>query len=184
METLESDAVKATPVHTVAFDAKCNHTSALYRRLTTRLGTPVWAAGSAALGGSPRTRVSGRVPCTSDYKVVRFVEGAMTLRCRVSLSVLLLCLCGTAVAQTCNQVNAGVPLKEIRVTLLGTASGPRVHVGVAGIRTLVEAGGERFLFDAGGGFMQRLVQAGFPMDAVTKLFVTHLHSDHISTSLT
>ena len=103
----------------------------------------------------------------------------MTLRRRILLSVLLLCLCSTAVAQTSEQVNGGVPLKEIRVTLLGTASGPGVHVGLAGISTLVETGGERFLFDAGRGFMQRLVQAGFPMNAVTKLFLTHLHSDHI-----
>jgi ribonuclease Z len=43
----------------------------------------------------------------------------------------------------------------------------------------VEAGGERLLFDAGRGSMQRMVQAGFPMNAVTKLFLTHLHSDHI-----
>jgi ribonuclease Z len=27
--------------------------------------------------------------------------------------------------------------------------------------------------------MQRLVQAGFPMNAVSKLFLTHLHSDHV-----
>jgi len=103
----------------------------------------------------------------------------MTLRWRVSLSVLLLCLCGTAEEHTSGQVKGGVPLKDIRVTLLGTASGPPVHVGKAGISTLVEAGGERLLFDAGRGFMQRLVQAGFSMDAVTKLFLTHLHSDHI-----
>jgi ribonuclease Z len=47
------------------------------------------------------------------------------------------------------------------------------------ISTLVEAGGERLLFDAGRGSMQRLVQAGLPMNAVTKLFLTHLHSDHV-----
>ena len=52
-------------------------------------------------------------------------------------------------------------------------------VDKAGISTLVEAGGERLLFDAGRGSMQRLVQAGFPMNAVTKLFLTHLHSDHV-----
>jgi ribonuclease Z len=83
------------------------------------------------------------------------------------------------VAQTSPQVNGDVPPKDIRVTLLGTASGPRVHPGLAGISTLVEAGGERFLFDAGRGFMQRLVEAGFPMSAVTRLFLTHLHSDHV-----
>jgi ribonuclease Z len=103
----------------------------------------------------------------------------VALRGRVFGAVLLLCLCDTAGAQSPDKVNDGVPPKTIRLTLLGTASGPRVHVGKAGISTLVEAGGERFLFDAGRGFMQRLVQAGFPMNAVTKLFVTHLHSDHV-----
>ena len=103
----------------------------------------------------------------------------MTLRRWTLLGVLLWCPCGTAVAQPSPQVNGDVPPKDIRVTLLGTASGPRVHPGLAGISTLVEAGGERFLFDAGRGFMQRLVQAGFPMSAVTRLFLTHLHSDHV-----
>lgn len=104
----------------------------------------------------------------------------MTLRYGTPVRVLLLlCLCGTAVAQTSEQASGSVPPKDIRVTLLGTASGPRVHVGIAGISTLVEAGGERLLFDAGRGFMQHLVQAGYPMNAVTKLFLTHLHSDHV-----
>ena len=103
----------------------------------------------------------------------------MTMRCWLPLGVLFLCLCGTAVTQSSAQENSGVPPKEIRVTLLGTASGPRVHLGKAGISTLVEAGGERLLFDAGRGFMQRLVEAGYPMNAVTKLFLTHLHSDHV-----
>ena len=103
----------------------------------------------------------------------------MILRCQVLFGVLLLCACGAAVAQTSEPVNGSVPRKAIRVTLLGTASGPRVHPALAGISTLVEPGGERFLFDAGRGVMQRLVQAGFPVNAVTKLFLTHLHSDHV-----
>lgn len=74
---------------------------------------------------------------------------------------------------------AGIDAKQIRVVLLGTAGGPPVRVDQAGISTLVEAGGERFLFDAGRGLMQRLAQARVPMDGVTKLFLTHLHSDHI-----
>ena len=103
----------------------------------------------------------------------------MTVQCWTRLGVLLVSLCGTAWAQTSPQVNDAVPPNTIRVTLLGTASGPRAFVDKAGISTLVEAGGERLLFDAGRGFMQRLVQAGFPMNAVTKLFLTHLHSDHV-----
>ena len=102
----------------------------------------------------------------------------MKVRCRYSLGVLFLGLCGM-VAHAFAQAHSEVPAKEIRVTLLGTASGPRAFVDKAGISTLVEAGGERLLFDAGRGSMQRLVQAGFPMNAVTKLFLTHLHSDHV-----
>lgn len=103
----------------------------------------------------------------------------MTVRCRYSFGVLFLCLCGMVVLQASAQLRREVPPKDIRVTLLGTASGPRAFVDKAGISTLVEAGGERLLFDAGRGFMQRLVQAGFPMNAVSTLFLTHLHSDHI-----
>jgi ribonuclease Z len=103
----------------------------------------------------------------------------MTVRCEFLLGILFLSLCGTAVTPSFAQVNSAVPSNEIRVTLLGTGSGPRAFVDKAGISTLVEAGGERLLFDAGRGSMQRLVQAGFPMNAVTKLFLTHLHSDHV-----
>jgi ribonuclease Z len=103
----------------------------------------------------------------------------MTLRNLLLWGVLSLCLSGAAVTLTSAQEATAVPTKDIRVTLLGTASGPRAYVDKAGISTLVEAGGERLLFDAGRGSMQRLVQAGFPMNAVTKLFLTHLHSDHI-----
>ena len=103
----------------------------------------------------------------------------MTVRRQFWLGVLFLSLCGMASTQSFAQVNPSVQPNEIRVTLLGTASGPRAFVDKAGISTLVEAGGERLLFDAGRGSMQRLVQAGFPMDAVTKLFLTHLHSDHV-----
>jgi ribonuclease Z len=106
-------------------------------------------------------------------------EDAVSLPGGFHLALLALCLFGTVEAQISGQPDRGVPPKEIRVTLLGTASGPRVHAGIAGISTLVEAGGARFLFDAGRGLMQRLGQAGFPMNAVTKLFLTHLHSDHV-----
>jgi ribonuclease Z len=102
----------------------------------------------------------------------------MTGRRRLSVGVLLLSLSGTALSQPPTGVGQ-VPADTIRVTLLGTASGPRVHPGKAGISTLVEAGGQRLLFDAGRGVMPRLVEAGFPMNAVTTLFLTHLHSDHI-----
>lgn len=78
------------------------------------------------------------------------------------------------------QTQSVVHEAPITVTLLGTAPGPPVRVGQAGISTLVEAGGQRFLFDAGYGFLERLVESGRAMDAVSKLFLTHLHSDHVA----
>lgn len=92
---------------------------------------------------------------------------------------LLLCVCATVLAQTPGQPARAASSKEIRVILLGTGAGPPVHLDRAGISTLVEAGGDRFLFDAGRGFMMQMARVGLAMDAVTKLFITHLHSDHI-----
>jgi ribonuclease Z len=71
------------------------------------------------------------------------------------------------------------PPSSLTITLLGTAPGPPVRVGWAGISTLIDAGGQRFLFDAGYGSMARLVESGLPMDGVTRVLLTHLHSDHI-----
>lgn len=103
----------------------------------------------------------------------------MTVRRRLTLLGLTLSLSSTALSQSPDRELRAVPADAIRVTLLGTASGPRVHPGKAGISTLVEAGGQRLLFDAGRGVLPRLVEAGYPMNAVTKLFLTHLHSDHV-----
>lgn len=67
----------------------------------------------------------------------------------------------------------------LRITLLGTGSGPPVRPGRAGVGTLVEAGDERLLFDAGYGVLRQLVRSGRRMDAVSRVFLTHLHSDHV-----
>jgi len=65
----------------------------------------------------------------------------------------------------------------LRVTLLGTGN-PRPLLERFGPSTLVETGGDAILFDAGRGVTQRL----FAIDrlaAVTDVFLTHLHSDHV-----
>jgi len=48
-----------------------------------------------------------------------------------------------------------------------------------GPSTLVEAGAEKFLFDAGRGVLQRLFQLKIPFADISGLFLTHLHSDHV-----
>lgn len=48
-----------------------------------------------------------------------------------------------------------------------------------GPSTLVEVGGQKFIFDAGRGAMQRLHQLEIPFADITGLFLTHHHSDHV-----
>jgi ribonuclease Z len=73
----------------------------------------------------------------------------------------------------------------IRVTLLGTGGGPggggpNMITKKMNANTLVEAGGQQFLFDAGRGAMLRIASLS-PKHIVrtNKVFLTHLHSDHI-----
>ena len=105
----------------------------------------------------------------------RFRRRCNEIRTGIWISVLFACAC--LLAQTTRP--SDLPSGEIRVTLLGTGGGPPARPNRAGIATLVEAGDGRFLFDAGRGLMEQLVRAGLPMDAVSKLFITHLHSDHV-----
>ncbi len=65
-----------------------------------------------------------------------------------------------------------------RATLLGTGAPPPV-LDRFGPSALVEAGEEKFVFDAGRGALQRLFQLGVPFSEVTGLFFTHHHSDHV-----
>jgi len=44
---------------------------------------------------------------------------------------------------------------------------------------LVEAGGGKFVFDAGRGAVQRLAQLRVRWQDVDGVFLTHLHSDHV-----
>ena len=48
-----------------------------------------------------------------------------------------------------------------------------------GPSTLVEAGDQKFVFDAGRGALQRLTQLGVRWQDVQGVFLTHLHSDHV-----
>ncbi|MGH7524678.1 MAG: MBL fold metallo-hydrolase, partial [Gemmatimonadales bacterium] len=63
------------------------------------------------------------------------------------------------------------------IVLLGTGT-PRPDPAAAGAATAVVVGHRVFLFDAGPGVERRLNAAGLPINGVTALFITHLHSDH------
>lgn len=72
-----------------------------------------------------------------------------------------------------------VPPDTLKIILLGTGVGPPVNLRQYGASTLIEAGGVRLLFDCGRGATLRLAQVGVPLGSVSRLFLTHLHSDHV-----
>lgn len=64
------------------------------------------------------------------------------------------------------------------VVLTGTGV-PHPRPGQAGPGTLVRCGEVALQFDAGRATVLRLMEAGTPPHALTALFLTHLHSDHV-----
>jgi ribonuclease Z len=68
---------------------------------------------------------------------------------------------------------------SFRVILLGSGGGPAPNPQRFGISTLVVAGTEKLMFDCGRAATIRMAQMGMLLGEVNKLFVTHLHSDHV-----
>jgi ribonuclease Z len=97
----------------------------------------------------------------------------MRSKYRIAISVLVCAF----VACRLPRLAAAQTAQPLRVTLLGTGR-PDPVIDRFGPSTLVEAGDERLLFDAGRGASQRLWQLKIPLGQVNALFLTHLHSDH------
>jgi ribonuclease Z len=68
---------------------------------------------------------------------------------------------------------------DLKVVLLGTAGGPTFSAQRLGIATLVQAGPENLLFDCGRGLTTGMARMSINPADVTKVFLTHLHSDHV-----
>lgn len=68
-------------------------------------------------------------------------------------------------------------MTDFRVTLLGTGT-PLPVPDRFGPSTLVEAGDQKLLIDAGRGASIRLHQLGVPIGSIDALLLTHYHSDH------
>jgi ribonuclease Z len=92
----------------------------------------------------------------------------MAFLIRIATALCVLLAISAAQAQT----------PAMKVILLGTA-GPEYFPDRLGISTLVEANGEKLLFDVGPGTNQRLYQSLVNPRDISKIFLTHLHSDHI-----
>jgi len=68
---------------------------------------------------------------------------------------------------------------EIVVTLVGTG-GPELTPQRSGEATLVQTAGQTLLFDTGRNTLDNLYRSHIPPQSVTRIFLTHLHSDHFA----
>jgi ribonuclease Z len=68
---------------------------------------------------------------------------------------------------------------DFKVTLLGTGA-PPPRLDRFGPSTLIEAGDQKLLIDAGRGAAIRLYQLNIPLGRLHALLLTHYHSDHTS----
>ena len=66
----------------------------------------------------------------------------------------------------------------IKVTILGSGT-PRVSFERFSQSILIEHEQDKYLFDAGRGALIRLYQSNILPNEIKKIFLTHLHSDHV-----
>jgi ribonuclease Z len=75
----------------------------------------------------------------------------------------------------------GLAAGEVRVTVLGSGD-PFVRPSQASASVLVEVGNDDrdlFLFDLGSGALKNFTGLRLPVTATTKVFLSHLHADHV-----
>ena len=89
------------------------------------------------------------------------------------------CLIGLFHLVVASHAAAQASPDNLKIVLLGTGVGPPVNLQQFGASTLIEANGVRLLFDCGRGATLRLAQIGVPLGSISRLFLTHLHSDHV-----
>ncbi len=69
------------------------------------------------------------------------------------------------------------PENETLIVMLGTGT-PNPDPERSGPAVAVIAGGRPYMVDCGPGVVRRAAAAGLEMPTLTRLFITHLHSDH------
>ena len=67
---------------------------------------------------------------------------------------------------------------SLRVVFMGTAAGvPTLKRSLPAI--LVQRDGEQLMLDCGEGVQRQMLMAGSSLNRITKVFVTHMHGDHV-----
>ena len=77
-----------------------------------------------------------------------------------------------------NQAGQNLQAQDNRLVLLGTQGGPRVGVKRANPANLLVINGKKFVVDAGYGVSVQMVKAGYRLQDLDYVFITHMHSDH------
>src|SRR3712207_1171300 len=68
----------------------------------------------------------------------------------------------------------------VRITFLGTSAGvPTRARNVSAVALRLPQRGEAWLFDCGEGTQQQILRADLNISQLTRLFITHLHGDHV-----
>jgi ribonuclease Z len=113
-----------------------------------------------------------RVPDTVSFVTLRDVKDRMMSRAFWRAG---LCLAVTLSVVLPLAARAG---ETVKVQLIGTG-GPELTPTREGMCTLIESSGQTLLFDVGRGALQNIYLSRIDPRSVTKVFLTHLHSDHI-----
>lgn len=72
------------------------------------------------------------------------------------------------------------PDTHCTVITLGTCGGPKLRMDRTGISTAIVVDDAVYLVDLGYGSSRQLIAAGYDFSQVRGIFVTHMHSDHVS----
>ncbi|MFC7876331.1 MBL fold metallo-hydrolase [Isoptericola sp. NPDC057391] len=68
----------------------------------------------------------------------------------------------------------------VALVVLGTAAGPPVESGHAGISTVLRVHGRNYVVDCGRGAVTQYNRAGLALPDLAGIFITHLHADHLA----
>lgn len=104
------------------------------------------------------------------------------------ISCVALLFAASAMAQTTSSTGMQPPrtsasysgVAGTRLVLLGTAGGPITHTARSQPASLLIVDGRPYLIDCGDGTVRQLKLAGFDAPQVNRLFLTHLHFDHVA----
>ncbi|HWV77892.1 MAG TPA: MBL fold metallo-hydrolase [Isoptericola sp.] len=89
---------------------------------------------------------------------------------------------GPASATPAADASPGAEHDDSGVTLvaLGTAAGPPLEGGHAGISTVLRVHGCNYVVDCGRGAVTQYNRAGLALPDLAGIFITHLHADHLA----